>query len=60
MKKFELLNCIVSVKGEMIRRTDRSIVGFCFRSFADRFYTYSQKIQHRAITVHNKIVRRRY
>ncbi len=39
MKKFELLNCIVSVKGEMIRRTDKSIVGFCFRSFADRFYT---------------------
>ncbi len=37
MKKFELLNCIVSVKGEMIRRTDKSIVGFCFRSFADRF-----------------------
>ena len=60
MKKFELLNCIVSVKGKMIRRTDRSIVGFCFRSFADRFYTHSRKIQHRAITVHNKIVRRRY
>ena len=39
MKKFELLNCIVSVKGKMIRKTDKSIVGFCFRSFADRFYT---------------------
>ncbi len=39
MKNSELLNCFISVKGKMIRKTDKSIVGFCFRSFADRFYT---------------------
>ena len=37
MKNSELLNCFISVKGEMIRKADKSIVGFCFRSFADRF-----------------------
>ena len=30
MKNSELLDCIVSVKGKMIRKTDKSIVGFCF------------------------------
>lgn len=60
MKNFELLNCFVSVKGEMIRRTDKSIVGFCFRSFADRFTHLFAENTASAITVHNKIALGRY